>query len=119
MRRPAAAEKEAEWVRPKISPRKNNPSNQSSNGIVFQSVILMICILIPTLTLGAGDVAPQLKLREVHSCELLSRFWRLKQPDYELRHFRLQQKIAEPSKTTVNGIEPRKASLARVERVGA
>ena len=86
---------------------------------MFQSVILMICILIPTLTLGAGDVAPQLKLREVHSYELLSRFWRLKQPDYELRHFRLQQKIAEPSKTTVNGIEPRKASLARVERVGA
>src|SRR5258708_12801117 len=100
MRRPAAAEKEAEWVRPKISPRKNNPSNQSSNGIVFQSVILMICILIPTLTLGAGDVAPQLKLRELHSYELLSPFWPFNQPAYQLSHFQLHQKIPDPSKPT-------------------
>jgi hypothetical protein len=47
---------------------------------MFQSVALMIFMLIPTLTLAAGVVAPQLKLREVHSYELLSRFWRLKQP---------------------------------------
>jgi hypothetical protein len=47
---------------------------------MFQSVALMIFMLIPTLTFAAGVVAPQLKLREVHSYELLSRFWRLKQP---------------------------------------
>jgi hypothetical protein len=59
MRRPAAGEKQAECVWPKISPAENNPSDQSSNGIVFQSVALMIFILIPTL-FAAGNVAPQL-----------------------------------------------------------
>src|SRR5947207_425461 len=39
--------------------RKNNPSDQSSNGIMFQSVALMIFILIPMLTFAAGKVAPQ------------------------------------------------------------
>jgi ssDNA-binding Zn-finger/Zn-ribbon topoisomerase 1 len=39
--------------------RENNPSDQSSNGIVFQSVVLMIFILIPML-FAARNVAPQL-----------------------------------------------------------
>jgi hypothetical protein len=58
MRRPAAGEEQAECERPKISPAENNPSNQSSNGIMFQSVALMIFTLIPTPTFAAGDVAP-------------------------------------------------------------
>ena len=37
--------------------RKNNPSNQSSNGIIFQSVALMIFIVIPTL-FAAGTLLP-------------------------------------------------------------
>jgi hypothetical protein len=44
-----------------------------------ESVALMNLILIPMLTFGAGDVAPQLKLRELHSYELLSGLWSLKQ----------------------------------------
>jgi hypothetical protein len=57
MRRPAAGEEQAECERPKISPAENNPSNQSSNGIMFQSVPLMIFTLIPTL-FAAGALLP-------------------------------------------------------------
>jgi hypothetical protein len=75
MRKLAAGEKQAEWLGRKISRAENNPSNQSSNGIMFQSVALMIFILTPTLTFAAGNVASHSprRMRESTFSRLLDR----------------------------------------------